>query len=248
MGADAFRGLVDSAGSIIDLFLELLEEQYDCSTMHGRNLALEEALPVLRPIANSKEGDYFIERISSRIRIRENRIRNILRNDQSPGNRENGNARSKRTLFDFPTEERHIVRGMLIREGFVERVKESGALKEIQDPALKGLASRIMEFYEEEGRFSASELAGSVEEEQSASTLAALLNPRPEENDIPDGEDGDRLLEDTLERITRRRLERRRAEIKRKLRQASNDEQIKLLYPELNELSRQLEKLKNKNN
>jgi DNA primase len=241
MGPDAFRELVDNAGSIIDLFLESLEGQYDFSTLSGRNLALEEALPTLRPIANSKEGDYLIERISSRTRIRENRIRNILAADQSPRKRDTGIARSKRTIFDFPTDERIIVRGMMIREGFLARVKESGLLKEINDPTLVSLARRIIDFYEQQGRFSASEFAGSVEEEKLASTVAAFLNPRPQENDIPDGEDGDRLLEDTLARMNRRRLERRKSEIQRQLRKCSmDDENYKELALELTELSRTL--------
>lgn len=243
MGPSAFRELVDASEPIIDLFIDGLEAQYDCATMSGRNLALEEALPVIRPIANSKEGDYLIERISSRIRIRENRIRNILRNDGPNKKADRQLARREKTLFDFPIDERIVVRGMMIKEGFIDRVKESGLLKDIKTPVLKRIAEMAVDYQETEGHFSAPEFARSVEEGELASTIAALLNPRPREDDIPDGEDGERLLEDTLNRMSRRRLEQRKAEIQSRLAKcSSDDEEYRELALELTELSRTLHK------
>ncbi len=142
IGITAFREMLDTAGSMIEFLLDTVTAQYDVNTMQGRNLALEECLPVLREIADSKEGDYVIERFSSRIRVREDRLRRTVRS--GPENRRKGPANERKSLFDFPADERNVVRGMLLWEAFIERVLESGVLKDIEDPLLKDLAGRMV--------------------------------------------------------------------------------------------------------
>ncbi len=123
IGADAFRKMVHQAGSMIDFLLDNLQARYDLRTINGRNLALEECIPVLREIADSKEGDYLIERFSFRLRIREDRIRQALQSRSGAARKPvQAKAGKRMSLFDFPAHERNVVRGMLLREGFIDRV------------------------------------------------------------------------------------------------------------------------------
>lgn len=214
LGVDAFRRLLDDSVSMIDFFLESLERQYDLRGLHGRNMALEESLPVLRQVADSKERDYVIERFSSRIRVREDRLRRLIAVGSM--NRKpvvGSQSESRRSLYDFPADERNVVRGMLLREGFLDRVVESGILKDFEDPVLSDLARSMVEFREEKGEFDSLSFSRSLEEDGLASLVAGWLKPRPEEDDLRPEVDGDIAMDHSLDRIRLRRLEKRKAEI-----------------------------------
>lgn len=218
MGVDAFRLLLDNSVSMIDFFLEHLESQYDLRGLHGRNLALEESLPVLREVADSRERDYFIERFSSRIRIREERLRRMVSTgaiNRRPVRESRGDAR--KSLYDFPADERNVVRGMLLREGFLDLVIESGVLSDLEDPVLGELARSMVEFRGENGEFDPLSFSRSLEEAGMASLVAGWLKPRPEEDDLRPEVDGYIAMDHSLDRIRLRRLEKRKDEITAKM-------------------------------
>ena len=241
IGITAFREMLDTAGSMIEFLLDTVTAQYDVNTMQGRNLALEECLPVLREIADSKEGDYVIERFSSRIRVREDRLRRTVRS--GPENRRKGPANSRKSLYDFPADERNVVRGMLLWEAFIERVLESGVLKDIEDPLLKDLAGRMVAFREEAGRYDPVSFSNSLDDQDLASVVAGWLKPRDEDDDLRPEVAGDILLNHSLDSIRLRKIEKRKAEIKERLTQCpSSEEEYNLLAKELKEIGRRLYK------
>lgn len=243
IGAEAFRTQLDQTGSAIDFFLSSLESRYDFKTIQGRNLALEECLPVLREIADSKEADYLIERFSSRIKVREDRLRRILRGGPKLRRQESGIATdSRKKLFDFPADERNVVRGMLLTEGFIERVLESGVLKDLEDSILVDLAERMVRFREEEGGFDPMPFSRSLEDQSLASIVAGWLKPKPEEDDLRPEMDGDLLIDHSLDSIRLRKLERRKEEILKRMEKCSASEEYTLLAQEFMAIARRLHK------
>lgn len=243
IGVEAFRTQLDQTGSAIDFFLSSLESRYDFKTIQGRNLALEECLPVLREIADSKEADYLIERFSSRIKVREDRLRRILRGGPKLRRQESGIATdSRKKLFDFPADERNVVRGMLLTEGFIERVLESGVLKDLEDSILVDLAERMVRFREEEGGFDPMPFSRSLEDQSLASIVAGWLKPKPEEDDLRPEMDGDLLIDHSLDSIRLRKLERRKEEILKRMEKCSASEEYTLLAQEFMAIARRLHK------
>ena len=241
VGITAFRRMLDTAGSMIDFLLDTVTAQYDVNTMQGRNLALEECLPVLREIADSKEGDYLIERFSSRIRVREDRLRRTVRS--GPENRRKGPANERKSLFDFPADERNVVRGMLLQEGFIDRVLESGVLKDIEDPLLMDLAGRMVRFREEAGRCDPISFANSLEDQNLASVVAGWLKPRPEEDDLRPEVDGGTAIDHSLDSIRLRKIEKRKAQIKERMKHCPpGEEEYNVLARELLAIGRRLHK------
>jgi DNA primase len=241
IGVDAFRRLLDGAGSMIDFLLDTVTSQYSVSTMQGRNLALEECLPVLREIADSKEGDYVIERFSSRIRVREDRLRRTIRSGFDNRRKELSNQR--KSLFDFPADERNVVRGMLLQDDFIDRVLESGVLKDIEDPLLKDLAERMVAFQRETGRCDPVSFSNSLEDQHLASVVAGWLKPRPEEDDLRPEVDGSKAMDHSLDSIRLRKIEKRKAEIKERMKQCPpGEEEYNLLARELLAIGRRLYK------
>ena len=241
VGITAFRRMLDTAGSMIDFLLDTVTAQYDVNTMQGRNLALEECLPVLREIADSKEGDYLIERFSSRIRVREDRLRRTVRS--GPENRRKGPANERKSLFDFPADERNVVRGMLLQEGFIDRVLESGVLKDIEDPLLMDLAGRMVRFREEAGRCDPISFANSLEDQNLASVVAGWLKPRPEEDDLRPEVDGGTAIDHSLDSIRLRKIDKRKAQIKERMKHCPpGEEEYNVLARELLAIGRRLHK------
>ena len=241
VGITAFRRMLDTAGSMIDFLLDTVTAQYDVNTMQGRNLALEECLPVLREIADSKEGDYLIERFSSRIHVREDRVRRTVRS--GPENRRKGPANERKSLFDFPADERNVVRGMLLQEGFIDRVLESGVLKDIEDPLLMDLAGRMVRFREEAGRCDPISFANSLEDQNLASVVAGWLKPRPEEDDLRPEVDGGTAIDHSLDSIRLRKIEKRKAQIKERMKHCPpGEEEYNVLARELLAIGRRLHK------
>ncbi len=244
IGADGLRRLLDSATPIIDFFLDSLEEDHDLRTIQGRNSALEECFPLLGEIADSAERDYLIERISSRVKVREERVRLALKSARrSRPSGEDSQKSANKTHFDFPSAERNVVKGMLLRDGFVDRVIERGVVKDLEDPVLRDLAHRMVRLRDEADKFDARSFCNSLEDETLAAVVAGWLQPRREQDDLRSDVDADLVLEDSLESIRLRNVHKRKAEILERMRKClpGADEFVKLAQ-ELQEIGRRLHK------
>ncbi|MDQ7782717.1 MAG: DNA primase [Desulfomonilaceae bacterium] len=221
LGGDGFRDLLDAAESMVDFLLGSIQAQYDLGTLSGRNLALEECLPVLREIADSKERDYLIERFSSRIRVREERLRRVLSAGKHKRRDDGPKPVGAMSLFDLPADERNVVRGMLLREGFIDRVLEAGVIKDIDHAVLRTLAEMMAGFRRDHGVFDSMSFFDSLHDQDLAALVAGWLHPKREEDDLrPDVEpdvDGDLTLDESMDRIRGRKLIRRKEEIQERM-------------------------------
>ncbi len=246
VGADGFRTLLDDAVPMIDFLLESLADQYDLSTLQGRNSAIEECLPVMMEIADRQAGDYLIERISSRTRVREEHLRRLVRAKSRGGKRERDQRPSrKRNIFEFPADEAHVVRGMLLFDGFVDEVVESGALKEIVEPVLKEMAELMVWYVRETGDFDAVSFCRAITDDGLASTAAGWLQPCREEDDLRDdprnGIEGRKAASDALKRLKLRKYRRRLEEIKQRMSACREiGDEYNKLAEELLEINRRL--------
>jgi DNA primase len=242
LGTEAFRSLLEGARPMVEFLLDSIEAQYDLGTIRGRNLAVAECMPVLREIADSTEADYLIERFSARLRVREERLRGMLRKAPQRRSREDGPAAAPRkSLFDFPADERNVVRGMLMRDGFIDRVIEMGVLKELEDPVLSLLAEKMVGFREGSHAWEPGSFCMALEDDQLASIVAGWLKPRPEEDDLRPEFDGDKAIDQSLDSIRRRKLEQRKADLKERMRQCvPGEEEYNNLARELMDLGRRL--------
>ncbi len=244
-GIDGFRRMLEGAVPAIDFFLENLGEVHDLSTLQGRQAAVEECLPVLREIADSTGRDYLIERSSARLRVREERIRGLLKSSGRRGGQSPKSAgRKKRSLYDLPADERNILRGMLLREGFIDQVYESGMVEELREPTLRGLAEKMIEFRRDAGSFDSFSFCKTLEDEEQAAMVAGWLQPRREEDDLGlEGAEmeGDLVIDHSIRSIRLRRIRERMAEIKERISRCTpGEEEYNRLGQELFRLGRSL--------
>lgn len=240
IGIDGFRRLVGEARSALDVLLDLVVAQQDLGTLAGRNAAVEECIPVLAEIADSTARDYFVEKCSSRLKVREEHLRKRIRRAPKLKLGESRRERSpSRNLFHLDAHERNVVRGMLLREGFIDRVIESAVVKDLEDPNLHLLAEKMVTVRVEAGTFDPYEFSRSLEDEELAATVAGWLHPCREEDDMrpvvdPDV-DSDALLSESLDGIRLRKIRRRKAEILERMKKCAPDQE------EYVELARELQ-------
>ena len=243
IGTQGFQKIIESSQPMIDFFLDQLDAQYDFKGITGRNQALEECLPVLRRIADSPERDYLIERFSSRIRIKEERLRRAVATNKFDQTSQSRSSKQKpaSTLFDFPADERNVVRGMLTQQGFIERIAETGVLREIENPSLSTLARAIVSFFNERGTFDSRQFSLSLEDSEMAALVASWLQPKPEEDDLRPEVDGAIAIDQSLDRLRLKKLLRRKSYIQERLGKcASGEEEYNNLARELLVIGRRL--------
>ncbi|MFH0960997.1 MAG: DNA primase [Pseudomonadota bacterium] len=235
IGADGFKRLIDSSCSMIDFFLDQLESQYNFGGISGRNKAIQECVPLLREIADSPERDYLIERFASRIRVKEHQLRQAIKNTGVKHFNQAGPSRKRgSSLFDFPADERNVVRGMILSAGFVEKVQQTGVLSEIENPSLSQLASLITKFSEERGTFDPRMFCLALEDSDLAALVASWLQPTPEEDDLRAEVDGEITINESMERLRFKKILRRKTQVEEMLRRCEPGDQ------EYNDLAREL--------
>lgn len=129
-------------------------------------------------------------------------------------------------------------------EGFIDRVIESGVVKDLEEPALRALAEKMIRFRESVGpAFDARSFCTSLEDEDQASLVAGWLRPRPEEDDLRPEVDGEMTLHHSLDAIRLRKLEKRKAEIQDRMRHCPpGEEEYNRLAQELLAIGRRLHK------
>lgn len=245
IGVDGFRRLIDCAVPMTDFFLDSISDRYDVGTLTERNLALEECLPIIREIVDQRSADYFIEKVSSRLRVREDRVRASVRSARvSASSRpEVSNLPARVTWSSLPVDERNVVRGMLMSESFFERVRERDAVRELEQPVLKFVAERMFSFRDEFGAWDPGAFCASIEDTGLAATIAGWLHPRREEDDLREEVQGVVALQDSLNRILSRRLTRRKSEIQALMRRMEPGEaEYNALAQELLSIGRILRK------
>ncbi|MGC8658592.1 MAG: DNA primase [Desulfomonilaceae bacterium] len=243
IGTERFRKTLESPQSMIDFFLDQLETQFDLSGIIGRNQALAECIPILIQIADSPERDYLIERFSSRIRIREEKVRQAIA--VSKNSQATQELKTKRknvfSLFDFPADERNVVRGMLILPDFVALATDTGVINEIENPTLSRLAKLIAGYFQIHGRFNVDQFSLNLEDPEMAALVAGWLQPKPEEDDLRPEVDGSMAVEHSLNRLKAKKILRRKREIQESLSKCiPGDQQYNDLARELLMIGRRL--------
>ena len=162
------------------------------------------------------------------------------RGGQSPNNA----GRKNRSLYDLPADERNILRGMLLREGFIDQVYESGMVEELREPTLRRLAEKMIDFRRDTGSFDSFSFCKTLEDEEQAAMVAGWLQPRREDDDLGlDGAEmeGDLVIDHSIRSIRLRRIRERMAEIKERISRCTpGEEEYNRLGEELFRLRRSL--------
>jgi len=198
VGGEVFRKELGSAIPLMDYWIQRVLPRGDLSNPEEKIRCLEQVVPRLRKLANPVALDHYVAIIAERLRVREGRVRELLKG---------GDLRVSRTaLEEAPCEdpvrtERLLLKAVLSRPA-LSRLLPEDALEGISDPHLRALATLTIKWAEEGGGQDLRDLAARVHEPPLARTLTGLLAGLDEVGDDPQ-----RLCEQCLKDFRRRRIE-----------------------------------------
>ncbi len=199
---EGFEQILAKALPLIDYLLEQALRRHPLGTVQGKVGAVRDLLPALNRLQDPLEQDLYVERVASRLGLKESQIRAHLRGGQIPSAQaEEKSRRSSRG----PAHERLLLQVMLLHHQVIPVVEEAVDADAFSDPRHKKLAREIMRGWKMEPGMEVQKFFTRLEDEEAKELTSELLLT---------GEsvmDADRMLRDCLKQM---KLSRVRQEIR----------------------------------
>jgi DNA primase len=189
---EGFEQVLTKALPLIDYLLEQTLRRHPTGTVEGKVRAVRELLPALNRLKDPLEQTLYLERVASRLGLKESQIRAQLGRKQAPaaeaGEKTQGISRG-------PAYERVLLQLMLLHSQVIPVVEEAMGKDAFSDPRYKKLAREIMRFWETKHKMDVQEFFTQVGDEELKDLTSELL--LTEESVI----DADRMLRDCLKQV-----------------------------------------------
>jgi DNA primase len=198
---EGFDQILAQALPLIDYLLEKALRRHTLGTVQGKVRAVRDLLPALNRLSDPLEQALYVERVASRLGLKESQIRAQLGGKQVP----TAKAEEKtRQISPGPAHERLLLQLMLLHHQVIPVVQEAVGVDAFSDPSYKKLAREIMRFRESESKMEVQDFFTQAGDEEVRDLTSELLLT---------GEsvmDADRMLRDCLKQM---KLSRVRQEI-----------------------------------
>ena len=196
-----FEQVLKDAHPVVEYMLEQAMRRHATETVEGKVRAARELIPALNRLRDPLEQSLYVERVASRLGMKESQIRAQLQGRAAQAE-EAGTIPSRAPRG--PVHERLLLQLMLLRNQIIPEVLEAVGPDGFSDPRHKKLAGELMAFWEAEKKVDVPGLLFRVEDEDLKTLISELL--LAEESVI----DADRMLRDCLRKV---KLSRVRQEI-----------------------------------
>ena len=198
---EGFKRILHQALPVVEYMLEQAIRRHGTQTVEAKVRAVRELIPALNRLQDPLEQGLYIERVASRLGLKESQVRAQLRPKGAPA--EEAMKVPPRSP-QGPAHERLLLQLMLLRNQVIQEVRGVVKPEGFSDPRHKKLAQELMALWETEKKVDAQELLSRAGDEEMKALISELL--LAEESVI----DADRMLRDCLRKV---RLSRVRQEI-----------------------------------
>jgi DNA primase len=199
--AAGFQRILNEALPVVEYMLEQAIRRHATQTVEGKVRAVRELIPALIRLKDPLEQSLYVERVASRLGLKESQIRAQLRAKGTPAEEA---AKPPPRAPQGPTHERLLLQLMLLRNQVIPEVEEVVGKDGFSDARHRKLAGELMAFWQTGKKVNVQELLSRVGDEDVKALISELL--LAEESVI----DADRMLRDCLRKV---RLSRVRQEI-----------------------------------
>jgi DNA primase len=200
-----FREDLKQTIPMVDFFIEEAIKAHPRFSIEGKLTIVNEIIPILKKLKNDIERDYYIEKVSGRLEIKEERIGTLVK--KSKKRAETEIMKTEKNFINRNVAERLIVQLMLLKDQTVARIKESSIIKDFTNRELQRLGDYLLEIYHNQGKIDPLKVMDLVKDENLRCLLSKLV--LTEESSIIDAP---RTLEDCIRKI---RLNKIQKEIER---------------------------------
>ena len=205
---------VAEAVPLMDFFFETLLKTYDVKSIDGKVRVAEEGVALVGKIPDGIRRDFYLKALADRLDLKESLLYEMLRS--SPKGRPKAEAELKRRFVEksFPKSEEMLVRLMVHHPEWIPIISEEGILKEFESPILKKMAEDLESLYQKKGRLDIAEALGSLDED-----LKGKLCEFAFQESGLDGSPQEKILRDCIQKVRRRKLERDKSDLLKRIKE-----------------------------
>jgi DNA primase len=207
-----FERVLAHALPVVEYILEQAMRRHATETVEGKVRAVRELIPSLNRLKDPIEQNLYIDRVASRLGLKESQIRAQLRGRMAQA--DEAGTPPQRTSRG-PAHERLLLQLMLMRHQVIPAVQEVMGKEGFSDPRHKKLAGELMTLWEGEKKLDVQELFRRVGDDQVKDLISELL--LAEESVI----DADRMLQDCLRKVKLSRIHQDIQHVDEEIRQRS---------------------------
>jgi len=193
-----FERILAEALPVVEYILAQAMRRHAGDTVEGKVRVIRELIPALNGLKDPLEQNLYVEKVASRLGIKESLIRNQLKG------KEPQSVEVRKTFPRGPAHERLLLQLMLMRHQDIPAVGRIVGKEGFSDPRHKKLAQELIALWESGGKVDVQELLGRLVDEDLKSLISELLLA---EESLTDA---DRMLRDCLRKA---KLSRVRQEI-----------------------------------
>ena len=210
-----FEKALTDALPLMEYILEQATRRFSTETIEGKVQAARELIPALNRLQDPLEQNLYIERVASRLGLKESQIRAKLRGREKP-TPEGGNALQRAPRG--PAHERLLLQLMLLRGQLIPAVEEELGKEGFSDPRHQKLARELRTLWGTGEKVNIQDLLCRVGDEDLKDLISELL--LQEESVI----DADRMLRDCLRKVKLSRVRQEIQHVDEEIRQRSQQE------------------------
>jgi len=211
-----FQRILNDSLPVVEYMLEQAVRRYATQTVEGKVRAARELIPALSRLQDPLEQSLYVQRVASRLGLRESEIRAQLRAKgtaaEEAGKAPPGPPRG-------PAHERLLLQLMLLRNQVIPEVKEVVGEDGFSDTRHKKLARELMTIWQTEKKVNVQELLSRVGDEDVKALISELL--LAEESVL----DADRMLRDCLRKVKLSRVRQEIQQVDEEIRQRTRKSQ-----------------------
>jgi DNA primase len=218
---EGFEKILAKALPLIDYLLEQVLHRHPASTVEGKVRAARELLPALSRLQDPLEQILYVEKVASRLGLKESQIRSQLVRKHSPaGETEEKVPKPSRG----PTHERLLLQLMLLHNQVIPVVEETVGQDSFSDPRHRKLAREIMRFWETKPKMGVQEFFTQGGDEELKDLTSELL--LTEESVM----DADRMLRDCIKQMKLSQVRQEIQQVDEQIRQRSQQGKEELIH------------------
>ena len=213
-----FEQRVMGAVPLVDFFFEHLVKTYDVKSIDGKVKAAEEGVALIGKIPDGIRRDFYRKALAERLDLKESLLHEMMRSSKG---RPKAEEELKRRFVEksFPKSEEMVVRVMVHHAELIPLIAEEGIIKEFESPILKRVAQDLKSLYQKKGRLEIAEALGSFDEDLKGKLVEIAFQESG--SDISQQE---RIVRDCIQRIRKKKLERDKNDLLRKIKEAEQQE------------------------
>jgi DNA primase len=214
-----FEQGVAGAVPLMDFFFEYLMKTYDPRSIDGKVKIAEEGMALISKIPTGIRRDFYLKALAEKLEIRESLLYEMLRPSPKGRAKAEGEAKKKSVEEGFPKSEEMLVRLMIHSPELIPVISEEGILLEFESAILKRMAEDLESLYRKKGRLDIAEALGSSAEE-----LKGKLGEFAFQDGGLDGGPKEKILRDCIQKIRKRKLERDKRDLLKRIKEAEKQE------------------------